>query len=150
MFDRKTKDRFFNRIDLIPFHTCWEWSAGKNSAGYGAFYPKNKQILAHRYSYELHNGKIPDGHFVLHKCDNPSCVNPSHLIAGSQKDNLDDMDRKGRRYSGESHHSSKMNKHSVNELRVAANNGASVSDLSIKYGISQAQVYRIKNKELWR
>lgn len=81
---------------------CWEWSAAKNHAGYGFFTMYKKQRghtnseLAHRASWILHRGQIPESRFVCHHCDNPSCVNPDHLFVGSATDNVHDMIDKGR------------------------------------------------------
>lgn len=90
--------RFFSKIEKTD--TCWNWIGIKWPSGYGDFrtYKDNKAVStsAHRYSWELHFGEIPEGMYVLHKCDNRKCVNPDHLFIGSQKENIQDMVNKGR------------------------------------------------------
>lgn len=76
---------------------CWPWNGSKDKDGYGYFKPNGKTVKAHRYSFEQYKGAIPEGMWVLHKCDNPSCVNPHHLFLGTPLDNVMDMDQKGRR-----------------------------------------------------
>ena len=76
---------------------CWEWLACKDKDGYGIFMWSFKQkVPAHRASFQLHKGPIPNGMLVMHSCDNPPCVNPDHLVLGSTQDNVDDKMAKGR------------------------------------------------------
>lgn len=76
---------------------CWVWTAGKNSDGYGEFYPTPRAlVLAHRFSFALVNGPIASGVMVLHHCDNPPCVRPDHLFGGTHSDNMRDAYAKGR------------------------------------------------------
>ena len=91
------KQRFNKKYLINEVTDCWEWTAAFNNIGYGMFrWATNKMRSAHRASYELFNGPIPEGMIVCHSCDNPKCVNPKHLWAGTHRDNYNDMMAKGR------------------------------------------------------
>ena len=110
------KERFWRQVDKRDPDECWEWAAKSKVDGYGVIGRGGrygKKVLAHRLSWELHNGDIPEtngyhGTVVMHKCDNRLCVNPNHLMLGTQGDNVKDMDDKGRRKTtatcGSKHH----------------------------------------------
>lgn len=99
---RPVLDRLLEKIDRKNFNDCWYWSGKRNANGYGVMGigsrtdKTRKMALAHRVSFELFKGEIPDGHFVCHTCDKPSCVNPDHLFSGTQFDNMQDCAQKGR------------------------------------------------------
>lgn len=99
---QKDIDRFWGHVDKTSSTTfynnerCWEWTARRMPRGYGVTYMGGKTELAHRVAWTIANGEIHDGLFVLHRCDNPPCCNPSHLFLGTDQDNVDDMMRKGR------------------------------------------------------
>ncbi len=93
------EDRLLKYVEKTE--SCWLWKGVKNEDGYGLLYYKKilKNISTHRASWIIHNGEIPEGLCVLHKCDNPSCVNPKHLFLGTNQDNCNDKMLKKRHKS---------------------------------------------------
>ena len=91
---RDPADRFFAKVDKSE--SCWDWTGSKTTPGYGNFWDGSRHTGAHRFSWKLHFGEIPEGLLVLHRCDRPLCVNPEHLFLGTPRDNALDMLSKGR------------------------------------------------------
>ena len=83
---------------------CWEWKGSSSRNGYGQFKAFGKMVAAHRFSYELHKGPIPEGAHILHACDNKRCVNPDHLRAGTHAENMADAGARGLMPRGRNHH----------------------------------------------
>ncbi|HEY6731901.1 MAG TPA: HNH endonuclease signature motif containing protein [Solirubrobacterales bacterium] len=132
---------------------CWEWQARRHKQGYGLLSEwdgeRRSRLLAHRVSWELAFGQIPDRLHVLHRCDNPPCVNPRHLFLGSQRDNNADKVAKGRQPRGESHPHSRLTEHDVRAIRDRARRGERRLLIAESFGISDTHVYAIINRRYW-
>lgn len=90
-------EKFWAKVAMIPFHECWEWTGARFRRGYGHLNTIGRaEKQAHRISWELNFGPIPNAMWVLHRCDNPSCVRPDHLFLGTRSDNMLDCLAKGR------------------------------------------------------
>jgi DNA-binding CsgD family transcriptional regulator len=113
---------------------CWLWQGSKTHDGYGHFSYRGKTILAHRYSYQHHRGKIPSGRYVCHSCDTPSCVNPAHLFLGTPLDNHMDAARKGRVPH-------LMTAEKVEQARLLKQRGYSYRQIATRLQVSSTQVY---------
>ena len=139
-------DVFFGRIKKTE--SCWLWCGTTNYYGYGVLLmPGEKPVRAHRYSYELHKGKIPESMVILHSCDNPLCVNPDHLSVGTRLDNNRDAVKKRRNAFGDKNGRSKLSKHQVNCIR-SDNRPQHV--IATEYGVTQSHVSRIKSMDVRR
>ena len=141
--------RFWSHVSKTE--ACWTWTGRVNDkSGYGRMGIGGKAILAHRISYELINGPIPRGVFICHHCDNPSCVNPSHLFAGSSADNMRDAAAKGRTSSGERRNNSKLTDKTVLAARRERRDGARFDELGRRYGVHIHTIYRAVVGLTWR
>ncbi|MEY9995875.1 hypothetical protein ABIE67_007907 [Streptomyces sp. V4I8] len=109
------EERFWRYVDKTG--ECWTWTGGHSNDGYGRFFISEGEgnVAAHRFSYQLHNGEIPDGLIICHRCDNPPCVRPDHLFVGTHLDNVRDMFSKGRNVSGMSKRTHCKNGHPFNQ-----------------------------------
>lgn len=159
--NKDTLARFWSKVQKTD--SCWIWTASKRHKGYGAFVwateiGKVIQGRAHRFSYELHKGAIPEGMFCLHHCDNPACVNPDHLWLGTAADNNHDMVQKGRHHPGGSicgangkwkrgvaHHAYKVTSQVTRLVKRDRDRGMSYLNLGKKYKLATVTVYRIIN-----
>ena len=145
--------RFLDKVDILGRDDCWEWNASRNSLGYGCFTaPHSKWVKAHRYSFEMFKGEIPNGLCVCHSCDNPPCVNPIHLWLGTLLDNHKDMRSKGRWVSevGENAFAAKLTDEEVRAIRRDYISGKGVQMFVRKYNISTSLAQNIVTRRSWK
>lgn len=162
------RERFWARVDVGESDACWEWTLGRSPRGYGKIKIAGCHLRAHRVAYELAIGPIPDGLWVLHRCDNPPCCNPAHLFLGTAADNAADMVAKGRakgaprgllngsytrpdrRPRGERNGQAKLTAEAVAAMRREYGAGDVTQQvLSERYGVARSMVSRIVNRQRW-
>lgn len=131
-----------------PNSGCWLWTGAVDKNGYGKLTVKYRDARAHRESYELHNGPIPDGLVVCHKCDVPACINPDHLFLGTHAENIADRDAKGRHVPsyGVDNGMAKLDPEKV--LAIRASSG-SQRQIGVQFGVCQQNVSQIKRNTRW-
>jgi hypothetical protein len=137
--------------NVIESSNCWEWGGSKDKDGYGLMHVCKKLKRVHRVSYEVNSGEpIPNGIWVLHKCDNPGCCNPAHLFLGTSRDNINDCIKKKRWVYGDANGKSKLNWYKVNQIRKRYAAGeATQTKLSKEYGVSQTVIHNILKFKSW-
>jgi len=148
----KTKLERFNKKYIIDSITeCWEWQGSKSKDGYGIIIVNNKPHRAHRVSYELFKENIPDDLFICHHCDNPSCVNPEHLFAGTHQDNMDDMVQKGRspKQHGEDSSRNVLTEEQAQYILDFTHYKGSLTLLATKFNVHVSTIFYVKNGKSW-
>lgn len=144
---------------------CWSWGGNHNHAGYGFFVTggRGMRVLAHRFSYEAYKEPIPEGLCVLHHCDNPGCIKPSHLFAGTRLDNMQDCVKKGRNSPpprppyhfedtnnwkhGDSHYCAKVDEEAVRFIRSSCEKG---TVLARRFGVAKSAISAIRKRKTWK
>lgn len=147
---------------------CWLWTARINAGGYGEFRRCGRTVIASRVSWEIHNGPIPGGLFVLHNCpggDNPACVNPAHLFLGTNDDNMRDMVAKGRQARGQMHftrtrperiargeacRTAVLTAEGVREIRRKLADGEDYRAVAATFGVSRSAIQAIIHGRSWK
>jgi len=142
-------ERFVSKYRVNPVTECWEWTASRNHKGYGFFWTGARVGVAHRVSYELHRGEIPDGLLVMHKCDNRRCVNPEHLLVGSYADNALDAHAKGRGVIGTTHGMSKLSPDGVREIRRMRASRVQLHDIAKRFGVTKSCIWSVLTGQTW-
>lgn len=151
--DHDFVDRFWKKVDQSG--ECWEWTAAHNAFGYGKIGIAKYRCTAkaHRVSWTMSNGRIPEGLFVCHRCDNPKCVRPDHLFLGTPLDNASDCAKKGRvrngQISGESHGRSVLSSDDVRSIRSRRALGESIRSIANDFPVTRTAVRSAANGRNW-
>lgn len=146
------KERFWKYVHKSDNNQCWLWTGSKNIHGYGQLKVLGKSTLAHRYSYVLHNGPIPEGLQVHHQCDRRECCNPNHLWLGTQLQNMLDMEAKnrGNHPKGSANGVAKLVETDIPVIRERLRDGLSQRVIAQEFGVSQTVISDIALKRIWR
>lgn len=157
--------RFWAKVDAGRHaERCWTWKGASTRAGYGVIAAGGRgqaNHYAHRVAYAIATGQDPAGFAVCHRCDNPRCVNPTHLFLGTMADNVADMIAKGRHAGppkdkgvrflpGEKNASHKLSAAHVRAILARAKAGESSRKLGVAFGVTDSLVRQIVRRELWR
>lgn len=146
------EQRLLARVTGYSPDECWPWW---DRSDHGKIYIDGRGIGAHRFSYEMHYGPIPEGLVVRHRCDNPPCVNPAHLELGTVADNSRDCVERGRavipRTRGARHHASKLTDDQVPEIvALYAAGDVTQQQLAERFGVSQGVIAKVTAGKSWR
>lgn len=156
------RERFNNMVSRgAEDDACWQWGGSKDRAGYGKLHVDRKghPRKAHRVSWTIHNGEIPDGLHVLHRCDNRECTNPRHLFLGTHIENMADAKAKSRPMGprpgavsvnvGESNPRAKLTRAKVEHIRSAVAAGETQRSVADRFGVSQQAVSKVVHGLRW-
>lgn len=145
------RDPFWKKVDIRGANECWLWLSHVTRNGYGETSRNYQRWGAHRLAWTLVNGEIPSEMFVCHTCDNPRCVNPSHLFLGTARDNARDRERKGRGADvrGELNAGAKLSEARVKSIRRQREKGVPIADLARRHGVSKAAISLAANRKTW-
>ena len=146
------RERIYTSSSVNKETECWEWSAHRNSGGYGTINAGGKVQLAHRLSYRLFKRPIPEGMCVCHRCDNPCCVNPDHLWLATNAENVRDRDEKGRLDCrvGENNGNAKITEVVAFDIVELLSEGQGPAEIARKLGVGPGIVYSIKYNRTWK
>jgi len=164
--ERESVDRrFWGKVSKSD--GCWTWVGSVNRYGYGDFRLKRTHALAHRVSFAMAYGPVPNGLFVCHRCDNPLCVNPVHLFAATHQDNMNDMVAKGRGRGpspennwmktqpervtrGEGRSNSKLTDAAVRKIRLQVASGTAYAVLAQEFSVTINAISCVVLRKTWR
>lgn len=160
-----SNERFWGHVSKTD--GCWEWTGSTQGRGYGSFFADGRSHQAHRWIYEQFFGPQPKHIHICHKCDNPICIRPDHLFAGTRSDNMKDCAGKGRNVMqkfpershfkgknniqcrGERQGNSKLKSQDIAEIKSLASSGLSSARIAPMFGVHPAHVRKIVRGNAW-
>jgi hypothetical protein len=144
--------RFMGKVVVREGNACWDWLGSDNGAeGYGTFYIDGTTKLIHRLFYEHINGPIPKGLVIRHTCHNRKCLNPNHLLAGTQQENIQDSVKDSRMAAGSRNGRAILTEKEVLEIReLHHSRQISLRMLASKYGVSEGAIQNIVYRRSWQ
>lgn len=142
-------DRFLSYVRLDA-SGCWLWIGGTSWNGYGRFKVDYKSIRAHRFSYAYFIGDIQANEVIRHKCNNPACVNPLHIVKGSIQDNVDDREAQHRGAKGSQVGTAKLTEEQIPKIRSLLGMGMSIADVAELYNVGRTTISYIGLNKTWK
>lgn len=144
--------KFWSRVHIGPETECWVWTAGRHVHGYGTMRINKKDTNAHRASWEMMRGEIPEGLHCLHKCDNPSFCNPDHLFLGTHHENMSDRAAKNRthRMDGTPRSNHRLTADQVQKVRsLYANSNLGCKEVAAEFGVTTNAIVVLIRGDTW-
>lgn len=146
--DKLVKDRFWSKVDKTP--KCWQWNGAVDSSGYGICTIGGKNYSTHRLSWQWANGKaVPKGLVLLHKCDEPRCCKPGHLILGTGNENVADRVKKNRSARGKGNGRARLTERDVKKIKKLRQKGWTEKGIALLYGVGRSTISHILRGNTW-
>ncbi len=148
---REIKKRFYAKVDKSPKHNgCWIWTGARDSGGYGLVTVNGKNFNAHKLAWEWQQKKkVPKGMVLQHMCDNPLCVKPTHLIPGTQRNNVEDRVRKDRSAKGNQNGRARLNKKDIKKIKRMREKGHTESFIARTFNVGRSTISNILHNRTW-
>lgn len=142
------EERFWAKVNKTP--TCWIWQGAKTTGGYGIVTIGGKNYSAHKLSWQWANGKpVPEGQVLLHKCDNPLCVNPEHLTPDTQQNNVLDRVNKGRSAKGRENGRARLKEKDIKKIKSLRSKGWTETAIAKQFGVGRSTISNILHGRTW-
>jgi hypothetical protein len=142
-------ERLLSKVEEAE-NGCWNYTGARLEQGYGMIKYNGSMVRAHRLSYELHKGSIPENRIVMHTCDNPSCINPEHLKIGTYQDNTQDMIAKGRRVRGAQTNNKRFfTDDEVRRVRQKIADGLTNVEIGDQFFVSDVTISKIRHGKVY-